>query len=59
MSEADRIDNKDERNAEVLLIKCELTEKTKEHKYEYYAMFNLTINILYWETSISHYYNNY
>jgi len=56
---ADKIDSKNERNAEVLLIKCELTEKMKEYKCEYYVMFNLTADILYWEISISSYYNSY
>jgi len=59
VSRADKIDDKDERNTEALLIKCELTEKTKEYKYKYYIMFNLTADILYWETSISSYYNDY
>jgi len=47
VSRADKIDDKDERNTEALLIKCELTEKTKEYKYKYYIMFNLTADILY------------
>ncbi len=57
--EANRIDDKDERNTKVLTIKCKLTEKIKEYKCDYYAMFNLTADILYWETSISSYHNDY
>jgi len=56
---ADRIDDKDERNAEASLIKCKLTEKMKEYKCEYHIMFNLIADILYWETSINSYHNNY
>ncbi len=47
MSEADRINDKDERNVKVSLIKCKLTEKMKEYKCEYYTMFNFITDILY------------
>jgi len=47
VSRADEIDDKDERNTDVLMIKCELIEKMKEYKCDYHTMFILTVDILY------------